>query len=593
MPGIQRPARSVESVSGDPLPSDIDAESIERLNRVLEFWSRNPADFVIQAIGVQPDPWQCDVMDAVIAEDNVALRACHGVGKSTLLAWLIFWFTTTRSFPKLPTTAPTYNKQVKDVLWAEVHKWWRSLEQITPWLAADFDIRTTRLQHAVYGEEWFAVGIASSQPLNIEGYHSPHLLAIFDEAKAIGKATWEAVMGMRTTQEAKLVVASTPGGPLGEFFKVFTEYRETWKSLFVIHPETLRSRLKRRESPPHSLSGTYYSKRVREQWVRDCQLEWGEDSPVYIARVVGDFPTVEGDVLIPYQWIVEAMDREQGAGGPRIVACDVARYGRDRTVILAGEGGTLLHGETIARTLEETTSPEGMQRSEGQAVAKRVGRAIDVTADACIRVRNQFNAAVIVVDETGLGGGLVDILKRRGERVVPLNFGVAPTDRPTDAEDAKSRARRHVLDSKYVNLKAEMGYKLRAAFEMGWLALANLPEHITNPLVAQTSMIKQEYDSKGRIRIIDPDEQDELEIAAGTIEGRRSPDHFHAMLLYWWVAGGQARSMIPRAGVPQIPEGVARIGERRGAMGAFVGQARQAAAGVTGGQASWVRRWYR
>jgi hypothetical protein len=266
---------------------DEDAHYAATLTRILEFWRENPSDFVINALGANPDPWQCDVMDAVTQEENVAMRACHGVGKSALLSWLIIWFTTTRAFPKVPTTAPTFNKQVRDILWAEVHQWWRHAEQTTPWLTGDFHLAKTRLQHRTHAEEWFSVGIASSQPLNIEGYHSPHLLAIFDEAKAIMRQTWEAVQGMRTTQEAKLVVASTPGGPLGEFYKVFTQYRQTWKSLFVVHPESLRPTLRRPEAPAYSNGGTYYSKRVRAEWVRERELEWGRDSPVYIARTDG------------------------------------------------------------------------------------------------------------------------------------------------------------------------------------------------------------------------------------------------------------------------------------------------------------------
>ncbi len=55
------------------------------------------------------------------------------------------------------------------------------------------------------------------------------------KAKSIKVPTWQSVEGMRTTHEAKLLVASTPGGPVGEFFKVFTskDYRSTWKKLFI------------------------------------------------------------------------------------------------------------------------------------------------------------------------------------------------------------------------------------------------------------------------------------------------------------------------------------------------------------------------
>lgn len=577
-------------------PTAPEPDANERLTHVLAVWAQNPVQFVLQAIGATPDPWACDVLDAISAEDSVALRSSHGIGKSALLSWATIWFTVTRAFPKVPTTAPTFNKQVKDILWAEVHRWWRSLTNMTPWLANTFRLTTTRLAHVEHSNEWFAVGIASSQPINVEGYHSPHLLAVFDEAKGIGKGTWEAVHGMRTTQEAKLLVASTPGGPSGEFYKVFTQYRQTWRRTFIVHPEALRATLKRPESPPFSTSGRYYSSRVRPEWVEERRIEWGADNPVFIARVIGDFPTVEGDVLIPFSWISEAQDREQGVGGPVIVSCDVARYGRDRTVILVGEGGTLLHGETIARSLDETTAPEGATVGVGADARHPRYRATDITADALQRVRREYNAAAIVVDDVGLGGGVTDQLKRRGERVVPLNFGASPTDKPVDAEQARSRQRRHLLDSVYSNLKSQMGFVLRSAFEIGAIALARLPQSVVDPLIAQTSMVKREMDARGRMRIVDPDEQDPYEMATGSMEGRKSPDHFHALLLYWWIAGGPARAKLPRA--QAILDRAPRVGE----MGGFVpagggvvagGQAAGIRAGVVGGQAAMLRRYYR
>jgi hypothetical protein len=383
----------------DPLLAD-------KLALLMKRWAHQPVALVTEVLGARPDPWQCDVLDAVTEFDNVAVRACHGVGKTALLAWVVIWFTVTRPSAKVPTTAPTFNKQVRDVLWAEIHKWWRSGQQpgdpAARWLLGRFDLTQTRLQAREAPTEWFAAGIASSQPLNIEGYHSEHLLAVFDEAKGIGPAIWDAVQGMRTTQEAKMLVASTPGGPHGEFFKVFTKHRATWKSLFVIHPEPLRATLARPEAADHSRGGTYYSKRVRPQWVEDRRQEWGEDNPAYVARVIGDFPTAADDFLIPYAWLSDAEEREDGYPGDlTVVACDVARYGRDRTVILAGRGGVIAYAETIASTPAESLSPTATAENIGSNPRQPRYRSVDATADACRRVAEKVGAGVIVIDETG------------------------------------------------------------------------------------------------------------------------------------------------------------------------------------------------
>jgi len=594
-PPTFRPTRVVDR------SPDEDIEKAELLRRLLEFWRDRPVEFVIHALGVQPEPWACDVLDAIVEEDNVALRACHGVGKTALLSWVVIWFTVTRTNARVPTTAPTFNRQVKDVLWAEIHKWWNQAKTIVPWLTSEFEATTTRLQHREMWKTWFALGVASATPFNTEGFHEAHLLAVIDEAKAVRKPFWESVAGMRTTDEAKLVVASTPGGPLGEFFRVFTEYRETWKSVFVIHPEQLRAQLRRPEAAPYSLSGTKYSRRVRDQFLENGRLEWGETSPAYIARCIGDFPDTADDVLIPYHWVTEAFDREEGAGGARVIACDVARYGRDRTVIIGGEGGVLLRGETVARTQDESTTKE--KPIPGEDPKRPDRRSTVATADKCQQMRIELDAAVIVIDDTGVGGGVSDELRRRGERVLPLHFGAAPTDKPKDAEDAKARQRRHKLDSNFVDLKAQMGFSLRGAFEDGVIALSRLScaeclkvgahpcQHLLSPLMKQLTMEKYEMDAKGRYRLLDPDEQDEVAVMIGSEEGRKSPDHFHALILYWWVAAGHARNM-PRIVVPQVPSDIARIGERVTVQRRPAGQAAMVRLGSVGGQASQVRRWY-
>lgn len=558
-------------------------------------------------MGAALDPWQCDAFDALMEHDNLALRACHGPGKTTFLAWAINWFTMTRPLPKVPTTAPTFNKQVRDILWAEVHKWYRGVQVNAPWLANQFKLNTTRLMNKDYPDEWFAVGIASSEPLNIEGYHSQYILVIFDEAKAIKPSIWQSVQGMRTTHEAKLLAASTPGGPIGDFFKVFNakEYRSTWKTLFIIHPEPLKAVLKRPETPYKKHKAlrehTYYSNRISQKWVDDRKAEWGENSPVYIARVIGDFPMMEGDLLIPYGWIANAADREEGIGGPRVVSCDIARYGRDRTVILAGEGGRVEYGETIARSPEESWSPDAKEENIGDDPTRPRYRGIDATADACQRVRIQQRCDWIVVDDTGLNG-VADMLRRRGENVIPINFGSAPTDRPRDEDERKRRQEKHIAESHYLNIKAQMGWECRRAFENNAIGLALLPPQILDPLMAQASMMMYEWVQGAKLKLIDPDDTDEFAAAAGAVEGKKSPDHFHSLMLFWWVAGKIGKALTPQSGAPaNIPNTIKRLGiSRRNQMPGSSsvgfknrGQIPAIRAGVVGGMGQHVRGAYR
>jgi hypothetical protein len=299
--------------------------------------------------------------------------------------------------------------------------------------------------------------------------------------------------------------------------------------------------------------------------------------------------------LIPYRWLAAAEDRDTGSPGERWVAVDVARYGRDRTVFLVSEGGTLLYGKTIGRTPDASVSHSTTSRE----ATRRPERAITATADVAQELRQRYRCVGVIVDDTGVGGGVTDILKQRGERVVPLHFGARPTDLPATPEARELRARRHQVDSMYFNLKAQLSWRLRGAFERDELGLARLPRPVLEALVAQASLVKYEYDTQEKLRVLDPDDDDDLSAAAGNLEGRRSPGHFRALLLLWAKAGNALRAMEPRAAA--IPPRVARIigepigtGSARGIVAGAAGGPTAYVGGVrVGGQAAWVTRYYR
>ncbi|MGH7393305.1 MAG: hypothetical protein ACREM3_28200, partial [Candidatus Rokuibacteriota bacterium] len=519
-------------------------------------------------------------------------------------------------------------------LWSEIGRWWRALRLVKPgqesdttddagalldpigaWIWGQHALSTTRLQ-SKHHANWFAVGVASKEAVNMEGYHAPHILVVFDEAKGIRKPAWDAVRGMRTTEEAKLLVASTPGGKLGEFYKVFDHYRSTWKNTFVIHPRALQGHARLRpevigQDPTtgaptpgrHARSGTYYSDRVSDRWVEQIREELGEDNPVFISRVMGEFPDLEGDVLIPHSWLNAAALRKQGVAGPRWVGVDVARYGRDRTVFLVGEGGTLLHCETVAKYPDETTAPELHTVGVGPDPRHPAHRSLVTTAHIASRLRLQWGCEGIAVDDTGVGGGVSDILTvNEGPGIVlRVNFGAAPTDRITDPETREIRQRRgQIPDTVYANLKAQMGRALQMAFETGSLALGNLPQPIIDLLIEQTGKVGIDFDNVGRIKLVDPDDMDDETFpGAADIEGKRSPDHFHALLIYWWAI--RRYRVVPRAGAPamiapsHVPAHIRTIGEPVrtsgvGWTGARPGMA--PAAGRTAGQSATIRRRY-
>ena len=155
----------------------------------MTFWD-HPVHFIQNILGAEPEPYQADVLDALAESPRVAVRSGHGVGKTAVAAWAVTWFLVTRPLSKVPTTAPTFEKQVRDILWAEIHRWVR--ESV---LARELSLSQTRMAVKGFEEEWFAVGMSAERPENLEGFHAPHLLYVVDEAKGVSDSIFDGIQG--------------------------------------------------------------------------------------------------------------------------------------------------------------------------------------------------------------------------------------------------------------------------------------------------------------------------------------------------------------------------------------------------------------
>jgi hypothetical protein len=93
----------------------------------IKLYRNDPALFVKEVLGVEPDDWQKDFLNAVATgERKISIRSGHGVGKSTTASWAMLWFLLTRYPVKVVVTAPT-SAQLYDALFAELKRWVKEL----------------------------------------------------------------------------------------------------------------------------------------------------------------------------------------------------------------------------------------------------------------------------------------------------------------------------------------------------------------------------------------------------------------------------------------------------------------------------------
>ena len=120
-----------------------------------------------------------------------------------------------------------------------------------------------------------------------------------------------------------LLALSTPGSPQGRFYDIHAHRPgyEDWHARHV------------------TLADAIEAGRISPEWAEQRRRQWGEQSTIYVNRVLGEFHAGDEDSVIPLAWAEAAVERwhdwdEAGRAdlpGPHIIGVDVARSGEDRT----------------------------------------------------------------------------------------------------------------------------------------------------------------------------------------------------------------------------------------------------------------------
>lgn len=350
---------------------------------ILTFVDR-PADYVRCILQAEPDKWQEEALAAIATHNRLAVASGHGVGKTALTSWLIHWFMATRPNPQVVVTANTKN-QLDSKTWRELAKWnQRAING--HW----FTHTATRFFLKESPDTWFASAIPWTENNSeaFAGTHEDHVLNLFDEASAIPDAIWEVVEGSMTTGGAKWAAFGNPTRNTGRFRECWGRFRHRWSTMQV-----------------DSRTAKQADKAQIAAWIAD----YGLDSDFVKVRVLGEFPSQSANQFISGA-DVDAC-RKYGAEGyqdlPKILAADIARFGDDQSVIAKRQG----------RKVEPLISWRGLDL---MASADRIAEEID-----------NWSPDAVVIDETGIGSGVVDRLRQMNYEVFGFNGGETPKDRDT------------------------------------------------------------------------------------------------------------------------------------------------------------------
>lgn len=393
-----------------------------------------PTAFAAEVLKVVLTPDQEAVLAGLAAGRRVKVRAGHSVGKTFAAAVACVWWHYTRDPGVVITTAPT-QRDVIDLLWTEVRLLVRRAGLPPRFVGPT---APTLFHH----DDHWAEGYTASKGESFQGRHRAAMLFVFDEDEGIEGVYWKTTGTMYIPDGTHAWLAI--GNPTTTTSQSYAEEgladldgSPKWHLLTLsclAHPNVADGLAGRAAGVPNAVTVGQIDGWVAE-WcdevaagdVRAGDFEWRPGSgrwwrpgPEFESRVLGRRPSQGVDAV----WREAAFNAAAADGGVLhpadlpAVGVDVARYGSDWTAV---------HGRCGRVSLRHVT---------GQGWG--VPRVVDAVMGECEWLAAEWNArhpqneplrakdVSVRVDDSGVGGGVTDLLIAAGGTVQPVNAATRP-----------------------------------------------------------------------------------------------------------------------------------------------------------------------
>ncbi len=284
---------------------------------VVEYRKRlaDPVGRIRKTNGFQPWSKQAEIIHALYDSRRVAVQSCHGVGKTAVAAAIVEDFMA-QGPCRVVTTAPT-NHQVETLLWGEIRK--RARMARIPWG------KQPSRKRWMIRDDWAAYGFSTNEPERFSGHHGRRLLFVVDEASGVDEAIYNAARGFLTGSDSYVLMIGNPTQMVGTFFDNCQVTATRWTHIKMSAYDT----------------PVYTSEKVdpellaalpQREWVEEMKDDWGEDSPEFRVRVLGEFAPVVGRLYFPskhVQRVSPAPFKREGylSGNVRATGDEPARIG--------------------------------------------------------------------------------------------------------------------------------------------------------------------------------------------------------------------------------------------------------------------------
>ena len=488
-------------------------------------------EFIREILGRNPWPKQEEIIKDVFKYKVVAVASCNAAGKSDVASDIALTFLSLKVNSIVITTAPTW-RQVKDVLWRYIrskHK--KAIHKLT-----DAECNQVGLD---ISEDWYAIGLSTTDSEKFFGYHADDILVIIDEASGVDEKIFIGVDAVTPNVNAHVLAIGNPTNPSGRFYQWMHDPLVKRHTISVFDTPNFTANgikdvddLLRIFKTPDGESAIDYLQEVQKklqmpipalispETVYRRYFEWGPDSPAWEALIMGQFPSQASQSLFPTELVQMAMgmtgtDDDPDSphygqsyadingwkipDGAMEYGLDMARYGDDNTVLIPRHGGWV-------------QEPVSWGKTSLMVSADRVLQHID-PLDPNVRVN---------IDDTGNGGGTTDRLRQLSEE--SYRSGQPAHQYVLQAYNFSSKM--YMLNpDKFHDITSELYWNLREWFMKKQIAIP-YNERLFNELIARRWRVNP---SNGKIQVESKDDYKKR-------TGGKSPDYSDALALAF--AGG-------------------------------------------------------
>lgn len=413
-------------------------------------YQHSPAEWIRDVCGEWVWSKQEEICQSVVDNKFTAVKACHGPGKSFIAARIGCWWLNVHKLGDafLVTSAPSW-PQVQAILWREIRRAHR-LGKLPGRITLECQWYMGEGKSA---EELIGMGRkpADYNEHAFQGLHARYILIILDEAGGVPVSLWTAVMTLMTNDNARLLVIGNPDDP-GSYFANVCKPSSAFN---VITISAFDSPNFTGEQIPDDVAENL----VGPGWVEERRAEWGEGSPLWMSKVMAEFPDVSDEYLITPNMIQMGIDTDLPGLEHGRYGVDVARFGDAKTVVYRNRGGQIRYED--AWGMSDTMST--------------CGKLVLI-----VTKHHRVHSVPMTIDVTGVGGGVVDRMKEQGYDVIPFV--------------SSGRANR---PDKFQNRRAEIFWQFRTDLELGNIDLDPEDKVLHNQLMS----IKWNLTSSGKIGI--------------------------------------------------------------------------------------------